>query len=165
MYRWSKDKIKNFLKRFFLIDDTPHKIAAGAALGVFFGIAPGEGVATTLIVSTLLRFNRLAAAAGVIATNMWATFVVLPAAVFVGAFLTGNNYESLMSSFNSNRHLGWKFFIGKVFFFNCTLPIILGFFIVAGPIALLVYTGLVLLIVRYRKHKKSEHLFQKRLEG
>ena len=64
-------KIKNGVKKFFLIDDTPHKIAGGFALGVFWGIMPGEGVATTLITAVLLRLNRLSATAGVAMSNMW----------------------------------------------------------------------------------------------
>ncbi len=86
------ERIKIFFKKFFLINDTPHKIAAGAALGIFLGIVPGEGVMTTLVLASLFRFNRAAALIGVLATNMWTTLAVLPLAAGVGSFLFGENY-------------------------------------------------------------------------
>ncbi|MDI6778336.1 MAG: DUF2062 domain-containing protein [Patescibacteria group bacterium] len=160
-----KNRIKEFLKRFFLIDDTPHKIAAGAALGVFFGISPGEGVATTLIFASILRFNRLAATAGVLAVNMWTTILVLPLAATTGAFLFGVNHSELVSQFNSLNGNYFQLFLSKVFFREVTLPLLVGFVVVAGIIALLVYTGLLFLIIRRQKHKKSEHLFSRKLEN
>lgn len=156
-----KNKIKNLLKRFFLIDDTPHKIAAGAALGIFFGIAPGEGVATTLIFASILRFNRLAATAGVLAANMWTTVLVLPFAAAVGAFIFGKNYSELISQFHHVNGSYLQLFFSKILFFDITLPLFVGFFAVAGIIALLVYFILILLLIRQRKIKKDAHLLLK----
>ncbi|OGI25496.1 MAG: hypothetical protein A3J76_03565 [Candidatus Moranbacteria bacterium RBG_13_45_13] len=159
------EKTKRFVKGFFLIDDTPHKIAAGAALGVFFGISPGEGVATTLIFATLLRFNRLAATAGVLAVNMWTTILVLPLAAGTGALIFGKNYSELLAQFHAAKGNYLELFFSKIFFFDITLPLLVGFFVVAGIIALLVYAGLLFLVVRRQKHKKNEHLFRKTLEN
>ena len=74
-------------RKFFLINDTPHKVAGGAALGTFLGIVPGEGVLITLLLSSLTRLNRLAALAGVGATNMWTTVLTLPVAAFFGGWI------------------------------------------------------------------------------
>lgn len=156
-----KKRIRDYIKRFFLINDTSHKVAAGAALGVFFGIAPGEGVATTLVVSTLLRFNRLAATAGVLAVNMWTTILVLPLAAATGAFLFGRDYSELVSQFHGINGDYFKLFFSKILFFDITLPLLVGFFIVAGIIALIVYFFLLLFLLRHREIKKDAHLLVK----
>ena len=104
------EKIKKYLKQFFLIDDTPHKVAAGFALGIFWGIMPGEGVGTTLITATILRFNRLSATAGVLASNMWSTIVVLPLAAIFGGLMFGVSPDYLTSNFKDTYDLGFRYF-------------------------------------------------------
>jgi len=163
MYKFTKNKIKNFLKKFFLINDTPHKIAAGAALGVFLGIVPGEGVICTLVLTTLFGFNRLAATAGVLAVNMWTTVFILPLAAGAGAFVFGKNYSELVGQFNGMDGNFTQLFFSKIFFFHITLPLLAGFFIVAGLISLMLYFGLFALLVNHRKNKKEPHLFGKKL--
>lgn len=133
------NRAKMFFKKFFLLNDTPHAIAAGAALGIFFGIAPGEGVATTLIVASLFRWNRLAATAGVLAVNMWTTVLALPAAAYVGGVLFGNDGTLLQEEFMRLHDSGWTLVSGKIFFADIALPLFVGFVCVAGIVALLSY--------------------------
>ncbi|MFZ5982660.1 MAG: DUF2062 domain-containing protein, partial [Patescibacteria group bacterium] len=102
-----KQKFKTFLKKFFVINDTPEKIAGGAALGMFLGMIPGEGVISTLVLSSLFRLNRLAATAGVLATNMWMTFVILVPSALLGAFFSEKKYPELIDIFEKNYKLGW----------------------------------------------------------
>lgn len=132
-------KLSRFIKKFFLIDDSPHKVAAGAALGIFWGIMPGEGVATTLITASILRFNRLSATAGVLAVNMWTTFLVMPLAATVGGFLFHTDAETLINNFKSTHELGWKHFFTETIFTNLLLPLIIGFIIVSAAISLVFY--------------------------
>lgn len=145
-------KIEKFIKKFFFIDDTPHKVAAGAALGIFWGIMPGEGVATTLITATILRFNRFSATAGVLATNMWTTAVVLPLSAIAGGFLFKVSPAVLINNFKSTYHLGLKYFFTEAIFTNLLLPLIVGFFIVSTAISLTFYF-LLYLLLKYRKIK------------
>lgn len=147
--------MNKFFKKFFLIEDTPHKIAGGAAIGIFMGIFPGEGVISTLVVASIFKFNRLSATAGVLATNMWATVVVLPIAGIVGAKLFGKDYAELVTRYYDTLHLGLGYFFGKFIFLNLTLPLIVGFFVVSATIALSFYF-LILFTVRY---KRKKHLF------
>lgn len=146
------NKIKIFLKRFFLIDDTPHKVAAGAALGIFWGIMPGEGIATTLITASMLRFNRLSATAGVIAVNMWTTFLILPLAAAVGGFLFHTNSETLINNFKTTHSLGWKYFFSETIFSSLLLPLIVGFIVVSLAISLIFYF-LLYFLLKYQKLK------------
>ena len=145
-------KTKKYVKQFFLIDDTPHKVAAGFALGVFWGIMPGEGVGMTLLTAYILRLNRLSATAGVLASNMWMTFVVLPFAVSVGGFIFRVSPEFLMNSFHETYGLGWKYFFTETIFFKILTPFFVGFFIVSIAIALFFYV-LLYFPLKYKKIK------------
>jgi len=141
-------RIKKFFRQFFLINDTPHKIAGGAALGIFLGIVPGEGVVTTLILASILRLNRLSATAGVLATNMWTTLLMLPVASTVGGFIFGENPSFLRSEFNRTYHLGLKFFLSKAILLDIALPLVVGFIISAGFVAITFYVILFFLLKR-----------------
>jgi len=145
-------KIKPFFKKFFAIDDDPHKIAAGAALGIFWGIMPGEGVATTLITATIFKLNRAGALAGVVASNMWLTFVVLPIASAVGGFLFHENSTNLVAKFHQTYDLGHRAFLSKLFLLDIALPLIAGFLIVSVTISLSFY-GVIYLLLKYHKLK------------
>ena len=144
------NKLKLFLKKFFLIHDTPHKIAAGASLGIFLGIVPGEGVLATLILASIFRFNRLSATAGVLAFNMWATVLMLPFSAGVGAYIFKTNPQELINNFNLTYHLGLKYFFSKIIFLELVLPLIIGFIIVAGAISLAFYF-LIYFLLKYKK--------------
>lgn len=146
------DKVKNFIKKFFLIDDSPHKVAAGLALGVFWGIMPGEGLAATLITASILRFNRLSATAGVMAVNMWATVVILPLAAIFGGFLFKVNPEILTINFKSTYDLGIKYFFTETIFTDLLLPLVIGFLIISMAISLAFYF-LFYFLLKYRKVK------------
>ena len=143
-------KIAKFFKQFFLINDTPSSIAGGAALGIFLGISPGEGVATALILASLFKLNRLAAMAGVLATNMWSTVVVMPLAATVGGFLFGESSANLIENFNKTYHLGLQFFLSKAILFDIALPLVVGFFVVAGLVSVLAY-GLIFLLIKIER--------------
>ena len=146
------NKIKKFFYQFFLINDTPHKVAGGAALGIFLGTTPGEGLLATLIFASLFRLNRLAATAGVLATNMWMTVAVLPLAAGTGAFIFKTNPQDLINNFHTTYNLGMKFFLSKIILLDLVLPLATGFIIVAGIIAMAFY----LLIYFSLKYKKVE---------
>jgi uncharacterized protein (DUF2062 family) len=146
------EKIKNFFRKFFLIDDSPHKIAAGAALGIFLGIIPGEGVLTTLVLASFFGLNRLSATAGVLATNMWTTVFVLPAAASIGSFLFHDNPEALINNFHSSYHLGWKYFFSKIIFLDLVLPLAIGYLIISLLLALAFYF-LIYFLLKYNKVK------------
>ena len=144
-------KIKNIFLKFFLIGDTPQKVAGGAALGIFLGIIPGEGVTASIILSSIFRLNRLSAITGALATNMWTTVFVLPPATFVGAFLFNKNSQELIRDFDQNYHLiGYKFLLSKAVFFDLALPLMVGFLITAGAIALLAYFILLYLLKNHK---------------
>lgn len=143
-------KLRKFLEKFFLIDDTPHKIAAGAAMGVFWGIMPGEGILTTLVTASLFRLNRLSATAGVLAVNMWTTFVILPLAAITGGFIFRTDAQNLIDDFQKTYHLGIRQFFTETIFLDLFLPLIVGFIIVSLAISLGLYF-LLYFVLKYKK--------------
>lgn len=149
-----KNKIKQFIKQFFLINDAPQKVAGGAAVGIFLGIVPGEGVLATLVVASIFRINKLAATAGVLAVNMWTTALVLPLAAMTGCALFGIEYQVLIDQFYSSYKAGYKTFLIGTVFFDIALPLLVGFFIVAGAISAVFYFLLYFIL----KRKHIEHL-------
>ena len=144
------NKIKKLFEHFFMIDDTPHKVAAGAALGIFSGTVPGEGLITALILASIFRFNRLSTTLGVFATNMWMTIITLPPAAYIGSALFGTSYRSLVDDFNSTYDMGWKYFLSEAVLLDIVLPLMVGFVITAGMISLAFYFLLYFLL----KNKK-----------
>jgi len=151
-----RQKTRELLKKFFTIQDTPQNIAAGAAVGVFFGIIPGEGVLTTLVFVFLFRLNRASGLIGVAMTNMWMTALALPPATWIGSILSGETATSLTQKFNEQYHIGWKFFFSKAILFDIVLPVVSGFLIVAFAIALIVYFFVLSAINRHRKIKSKQ---------
>ncbi len=146
------NKFKNLFKSFFLIDDSPHKVAGGVAMGIFMGIVPGEGFLSTLFFAYLFHFNRLSALASIAAVNMWTTLLVLPLAAITGGFLFGVSAQSLITSFQNTYTLGWNYFFSKVILFELILPLMVGFVIVAVIISLSFYL-LVYFLLKYKKIK------------
>lgn len=146
----SMQKIKKIFQQFFLIGDTPHKIAGGAALGIFLGIAPGEGVMATLVLASLFKLNRLAAMAGVALTNMWMTIAVLPFAAAVGGILFHTSNKVLINDFTASYQGGAAFFFSRMLWFDIALPLLTGFAVVAGSIALCSY-GLIYGFLKYKE--------------
>jgi uncharacterized protein (DUF2062 family) len=153
-----RKRIRDYIKQFFLIDDTPHKVAGGAALGVFMGITPGEGVLTTLFFAYIFRFNRLAALAGVLAVNMWTTVLVLPVAATIGGLIFHLNPQTLSNDFHESLNVGWQYLFSWNVLRETALPLIVGYVVSAGIIAAAIYFGLLFLLIR---RKKKEHLLSK----
>jgi len=147
------EKIKKFLLSLFTLKDSAHNIAGGLALGIFWGILPGEGVGTTLVTATLLRLNLAAATIGILASNMWSTFVILPLAVLTGGALFGHTKNDLYAQFYQTYQLGWKYFLSKAILFDLALPLIVGYLLVSIAIALFFYL-LIFLVLKYFRVEK-----------
>jgi len=153
-----RKKIRDYIKQFFLIDDTPHKVAGGAALGVFLGITPGEGVLATLFFAYIFRLNRLAALAGVLAVNMWTLFFTLPVAAAIGGLIFQVDPKSLSDNFHETSTLGWKYLFSWNILREVALPLAIGYIVLAGVIAAAVYFGLLFFLIKKKKATKKEHL-------
>jgi uncharacterized protein len=153
-----KKKIRDYIRQFFLIDDTPHKIAGGAALGIFLGITPGEGVLITLLFAYIFRLNRLAALAGVLAVNIWTTVLVLPFAATIGGLVFRVDPQKLSNDFHETLRLGFQYLFSWNILRETALPLLAGYVIIAGAMAVALYFFLLFILIRKRKLKTKEHL-------
>ena len=152
-----KNKLRKLLEKFFLINDTPEKVAGGAALGIFMGIFPGEGVLSALFFSAIFRLNKLSTTAGVLATNMWMTAITLPVAAVVGSFLFNKKYSDLIGQFQKYQNFDTTkeaLLFSLSIFETAFLPLLVGFFVVAGLISI----GFYFLLYFILKKKHLYHL-------
>lgn len=86
------------------INDTPHKIAAGFALGAFIGIFPtfGAGGVLAAALSTLLKYNFVSAVAGAfIIMNPVTTPVFWFLSAFAGSLIFNVDAHALIEAIKS----------------------------------------------------------------
>lgn len=153
-----RKRIRDYIKQFFLIDDTPHKVAGGAALGLFLGITPGEGVLSTLVLASIFRLNRLSALAGVLAVNMWTTVVVLPVAAAIGGLIFRVNPQTLSNDFHESLSMGLSYLFSWNILRETALPLLAGYVVLAGAVAAAAYFGLLYLLIKRKKLREKEHV-------
>lgn len=156
-----RKRIRDYIKKFFLIDDTPHKVAGGAALGAFMGITPGEGVLSTLLLAYIFRLNRLAALAGVLAFNMWTTVLALPVATAIGGLVFHVDPQKLSSDFHETLNLGWQYLFSWNILRETAIPLLAGYVILAGAVAGALYFSLLFFLIRKKRLKEKEHLLSR----
>jgi uncharacterized protein (DUF2062 family) len=156
-----KKRFSDYIKQFFLIDDTPHKVAGGAALGIFMGITPGEGVLITLFFAFIFRLNRLAALAGVLAVNMWTTVLALPVAAAIGGLIFHIDPQKLSNNFHESLSLGWQYLFSWNVLRETAIPLLAGYAVLGGTVAAIVYFALIYLLIKHKKIKEKENLFSK----
>lgn len=145
------ERIKKFFEKFFLINDTPHKIAAGVAIGIFCGVFPGLGIIITLILSSLLRLNRASAIAGFLIANVWMTTLLLSPAAIVGGFIFMENPEKNMAKFGEINRNSFRSFLEDGIILDMAFSLLVGFLIVSGVTAVVFYFILYFLL----KNKKN----------
>ncbi len=94
VFRDKYQKFKEvFLHRILHVEDTPHRIALGAAAGIFIAWTPTFGLQTILAIAlaALIRGNKAAAVPMVWITNPLSNPAIYGISYFVGHFLcTGN---------------------------------------------------------------------------
>jgi hypothetical protein len=119
--------IKEFLYLFYLklfrINDSPERVALGLGVGVAVGLFPGTGPLAALFLAFVFRLNRAAALLGSLASNTWLSIVAFLLSIKVGALIMGLNWQEVRQQP-----------ILKVI-----LPVLLGYFVVAFCLGLVVY--------------------------
>ena len=82
-------RLKLILKRAFLTNDSPEKLARGFAIGVFWGVLPTFGFAIlfSLPTSILFKANRLTAILGTFVSNPFTVPFYLLWATEIGSFI------------------------------------------------------------------------------
>ncbi len=153
--------IKVFFKDIYLkiigINDSPHKIAGGFAVGVFLGIIPGAGPIASVVMAYLFRVNRAAALAGSVLTNTWFSIVTFALAIKIGGFLTGTNWQQIYSDAKLLfEHMSWqKFTDGSSW--TILKPLLAGYAVVGLVFGLCIYVIVLIIVIAYRRRKNKSH--------
>lgn len=147
---------KELLRRFTEIDDTPHAIALGAAIGMFWGFTPLYGLKTLLSLVTARIFRGHMVAAAVTVTLQDVFLPVMPVILIFQLELgnrllgrVGENGVLSLHAFKLEDLLQWTTYLREAF------PFLLGALIVGAAAGVATYAG-VLYWAGGRKRKEPE---------
>lgn len=151
--------IFNFFRQIFIklfrINDTPQKIALGFGIGVFLGIIPGTGPIAALIVASFLHINRAAAILGSLLANTWTSILTILLSIKLGSAIMRLNWQEV--------YKGWLILLNnfhwvdlfKVSILKIILPVLIGYFVIAFCLGILVYLIFFLLLTIKRHESKN----------
>lgn len=132
------------------LPDTPHSIALGSAVGMFFGFTPLFGMKTLLSITVawLLKSNKIAA---VITVTLHDLLLPLVPAMFFWQYRLGMwalyGRVPLREGF---RRVSLRDYMEWTTFFTVGQPLLVGSLFFAVPAAVLVYFGLRGVLIRSR---------------
>ena len=138
------------------INDTPHSIALGSAIGIFFGFTPLWSMKTLLsiLVAWVCRSNKIAAA---IAVTLHDIILPLMPAVFWWEYKVGYRFlHGTRPHHIRIHHVGvWEYLHPDVFL-RLIWPTLVGSFFLAVPCALATYVIMRLLVSRARRDPEPQ---------
>jgi uncharacterized protein len=135
--------------------DTPHSIALGSAIGIFFGFTPLWGFKTLLSIAVawVCRSNKIAAA---IAVTLHDLYLPLLPAIYYWQYQLGvvvlHGHKHRLSAF---QHWGLWSYMRWDTFSTYGLPLLVGSLCLAIPSSILVYIIMRMLVSRARAPEKG----------
>lgn len=146
---------KENLSKLISIKDTPHAIALGISIGIFFGFSPLFGLKTLLAVflTWILKGNPLAAAISVNLHDL--TLPVFPFFLIWAHSLGCHMLHIPVHTIKKTSVSGFKHFPDWLYVVREGEPIILGSAILALPIAILTYYLMRFAFKRWKTYKAS----------
>ncbi len=132
------------------IADTPHSIALGSAIGIFFGFTPLYSLKTLLSIGVawIARCNKLAAA---IAVTLHDVLIFAMPAIYFAEYRLGcralhlaPSVKARMGDFSFHHYVSWGLFSHVVW------PALIGSLFLAVPSAILIYFVVRMLVSRGR---------------
>ena len=150
-------KIKEWLKALFLklvkTNDTPHRIALGFAIGIFYGLFPFVGVLFTILTAILLKGNKVTALIGCFVTNTWLSVVLALPSVKVGSKIFGLDWKVVWSDMLCYLKISNVNDFFRAASSDVIIPSLVGFLTIALSISLLSYLIVIFFIIRHRSRK------------
>jgi uncharacterized protein (DUF2062 family) len=136
------DYVRSLFRRLLELRDTPHAIAGGVAIGVFYGFTPLFGVKTLLSLATawLARCSKIAAVISVslhdVVTPLWPFLLRLEYDI---GFWIFSHPHRLPPKF-APHHIKVAEMLQWTTFLKVGLPLLVGSIVIAVPAALIAYT-------------------------
>jgi uncharacterized protein (DUF2062 family) len=142
--------------RLVTIPDTPHSIALGVAIGIFFGFTPLWSLKTLLSIGVawLCRSNKIAAAISVQLHDLILPFMP---AIYLWEYKIG--FWAMKGHLPQRFHmrtLSFRDYFHWEAFFTVGRPLLIGSIIVGLPSAAIVYFVCRALVTRHRAAKARE---------
>ncbi len=155
LWIWLRAWAHRLKLRLVTIEDTPHSIALGVAIGIFFGFTPLWSLKTLLSIAGawLCRGSKLAAAVSVNLHDL--TFPLMPA-FFLWEYKFG--FWAMHGHFpRSIRHstLGLRDYLHWQTFYSMGRPVLLGSVILGLPAAAVSYFICRALVTRHRARRPA----------
>ncbi len=129
------------IDKFLKINDSAHKVALGAGLGVFSGFMPGTGPVAALFLAFVFRANRAAALLGSILTNFWLSLITFILAVKIGSLILNRRWQDIYqkaAAVFSDFHLKDLFALS---FLDIILPVVTGYLVIGAILGLITYAA------------------------
>jgi uncharacterized protein (DUF2062 family) len=159
------DLLKLIYAKFFLINDTAHKIALGLGLGVVAGIMPGMGPLASLFLALIFRANRAAAILASLLTNTWLTIITFLLSIKVGSAIMKMNWKDVYEeSWLFLKNFKWLSLF-KESIFKVALPLFTGYLVVSLSLGLIVYLAALVIIKRIKHAHKGRVKFSQQVKG
>lgn len=148
-------KIINRLKKLLItlveLNNTPHEIALGVAVGVFIGITPLYGFHTVLAVLFAMLIPRTHKVAIIIGSNISLPFTapfITWAGYRIGRFLLNTDFPNI--GLSSLKHFSYKEVAGILY------PLFLGSFVLGVIAGFMIYFIVLFAIKKKRSKGQSE---------
>lgn len=138
---------KTIYEKLVKSDDTPHHVALGFAIGIFYGLFPFVGVIFTIVTAFIFRANKISALIGCFVTNTWMSAVLILPSLKLGSKILGLDWRQVWQASGSGNVL-------KAFSGDILIPSLLGFILIALGIAFLGYVISLFFIIKYKKRRK-----------
>jgi uncharacterized protein (DUF2062 family) len=138
------------------LPDTPHSIALGSAIGMFFGFTPLFGMKTLLSIlgAWLCKGNKIAA---VITVTLHDLLLPVVPAMFFWQYKMGMwVLHGRMPQRPGFRHVALRDYMEWTTFLTVGRPLLVGSLFLALPAAVVVYFGLRGVLIRARKSRTPE---------
>lgn len=137
------------------IADTPHSIALGSAVGMFFGFTPLYPLKTLLsiMVAWIFRCNKVAAA---IAVTLHDVLLFAMPAIYFGEYKLGCWVLHRPPPEHIHLRIGFRDYVNWHLFSRVIWPALIGSLFLAVPVAVASYLLMRLLVTRSRTCSKGE---------
>lgn len=153
-----------FVYRVLHVDDTPHRIALGVALGIFWAWTPTMGIQMILTIATaaLFRANKVVGIPFVWISNIFTIVPIYLPNYWVGTGLLGTEFnETVFYRFVDAAVMSgtWleRFNAGWEAMWGILAPLWVGSMVVATALGLLSYLSMRMAVLRYRRWWHKRH--------